>query len=364
MPDELFVPSPWLPGTEEAGPLGQLAAIIPAYRGGWTGEEMGLVGISATTGEYRFLDLPDLHAAPGAVLSPDGRHVAYWATGETNGSPGGNGGPVSAVAVYDAVSGQVARHEVATEHGLRIQDLVWTDLATLLVVYGQYAGGEDDGAVYTNAVRPEPWQVLTLGEGLRTLRPPVRADRVAGAGGGAILLDRGGVAQVVVDLAGTVARTRFRLERWWQGELRLSPDRSRLAGIPGDWTPGPIGVAEMRGSGSRARLAPIPGEMTAVEIVTWTDEEHLVVLSDRDPERGSTELVEVEVATGDARSLVTLDPDLTSAPQFALDLLGGPIVEAVEPPDPVDPRAVVALSGGAVLATAAGIVVWRRRVQP
>ncbi|MCW2794154.1 MAG: hypothetical protein JWO76_3252, partial [Nocardioides sp.] len=59
LPDRIWSPSPWLEGTDDAGELGQLAAIIDAERGSWIGKSPGLVGVSATTGEYRFLDLPD-----------------------------------------------------------------------------------------------------------------------------------------------------------------------------------------------------------------------------------------------------------------------------------------------------------------
>src|ERR1700712_2626240 len=60
LPDQLYAPSPWLPDT--AGhPLGRLAAVIRADRHTWSGaSDRELVGVSATSGEYRFLDLPHL----------------------------------------------------------------------------------------------------------------------------------------------------------------------------------------------------------------------------------------------------------------------------------------------------------------
>src|SRR4051794_32931389 len=64
IPDHIYPASPWLPGT--AGhPLGPLAAAYPTPRHALgrgfdlRGEVgTGIVGVSATTGEYRFLDLP------------------------------------------------------------------------------------------------------------------------------------------------------------------------------------------------------------------------------------------------------------------------------------------------------------------
>ncbi|MGZ3527302.1 MAG: hypothetical protein ACXVAO_06330 [Vulcanimicrobiaceae bacterium] len=116
LPDRFYPPSPWLPGTDDAGPLGRLIAVVQAERGGWGGTRQGVVGISASTGDYRFLDLPDL--AGGAVLSADGRHVAYWVTGAVSGSAHVGSAPVVGVAVYDTVTGHVERQVVPTEHGL------------------------------------------------------------------------------------------------------------------------------------------------------------------------------------------------------------------------------------------------------
>jgi hypothetical protein len=82
MPDHLYAASGWLPGTDDAGPLGPIAALVPAVRQTWTGQENAILGVSATTGTYRFLDLPglattDLSISPPWSLSPDGRYVAY-----------------------------------------------------------------------------------------------------------------------------------------------------------------------------------------------------------------------------------------------------------------------------------------------
>jgi hypothetical protein len=81
MPDRLYPASEWLPGTDDAGPLHQIAALVPHARGTWTGMDDGqVVGVSATTGEYRFVDLPGLVSdefLDQRSLSPDGRYVAY-----------------------------------------------------------------------------------------------------------------------------------------------------------------------------------------------------------------------------------------------------------------------------------------------
>ncbi|WP_166391474.1 hypothetical protein [Nocardioides ochotonae] len=367
MPDELFVPSPWLPGTEEAGPVGQLAAIIPADRGGWTGAEMEIVGVSATTGEYRFLDLPDLYAPPGAVLSPDGRHVAYWATGEPSGTPNDSDAPVTAVVVYDATSGEVERYDIETEHGLAVEDLVWTDPSTLLVSYGQWQGGEDDTDMDVSMSRTAPWQVLRVGDELRDLGSPLVDGHVWGGGGGVVVMSGSGrnAGRWLVDPSRPRQPQRLRTDRGSFVPPRVSPDRTRIAGVPGNRAPNQLAVAELSGD-ARAAFESVPGSRRTLEVLAWSDEEQVVVLRHDRDEVGMyhVTVVETDVATGEQRDLVVVPPDLANSPQFALDLLGGPIVEAVEPPDPMDPRAVVGLSGGAVVAAGAGILVWRRRVQP
>ncbi|WP_172210756.1 hypothetical protein [Nocardioides sp. zg-DK7169] len=369
MPDRLYDPSPWLTGTEEEGPLGQLAAIIPAERGSWTGKETEIVGVSATTGEYRFLDLPR-QADVGVALSPDGRHVAYWATGETTESPNlrdGGALPPAGVAIYDSVTGRVELHDIATAHGLMASDLVWADLSTLLVNYAQYRGGEGDPDMDRSLGRNVPWQVLRLGGELRELGSPLDDGDVWGGGDGVVVMSGSGrnVGRWLVDPARPRQPQRLRLDRGSFVPPRVSPDRRRIAGVPGNRAPNRLAVADLSGDG-RSAFEPVPGSRRTLEVIAWNDEEHVVVLRHDRDEVGMyyVTVVETAVESGEQRDLVVVPPDLANSPQFALDLLGGPIVEAVEPPDPMDPRVVVGLSGGAVVAAGAGILVWRRRVQP
>ncbi|MQW76305.1 hypothetical protein GHK92_10490 [Nocardioides sp. dk4132] len=367
MPDELFVPSPWLPGTEEAGPLGQLAAIIPADRGGWTGAEMEIAGVSATTREYRFLDLPDLYAPPGAVLSPDGRHVAYWATGEPSGTPNDSDAPVTAVGLYDAASGEVERYDIETEHGLAVEDLVWTDPSTLLVSYGQWQGGEDDTDMDVSMSRTAPWEVLRVGDELRELGSPLDHGHVWGGGDGVVVMSGSGrnAGRWLLDPTRPRQPQRLRTDRGSFVPPRVSPDRTRIAGVPGHRAPNRLAVADLSGD-TRAEYVTVPGDKRTFEVLDWSDDDHVVVLRHGRDDVGEfhVTVMETDVETGEQRELVDVPAALTNQPRFALDLLGGPIVEAVEPPDPMDPRAVVGLSGGAVAAAGAGIFLWRRRVQP
>src|SRR6478735_11395339 len=112
MPDKLYEPSGWL-GSFDGAP-GTLAAVFPTRREHLTASEPGIVGVSATTGRYGFIDLPDLADIAdreGAMaLSADGRRLAYWITGETTQSPrAADGDPITGFAVYDAVTGRTER---------------------------------------------------------------------------------------------------------------------------------------------------------------------------------------------------------------------------------------------------------------
>ncbi len=136
LPDVLRTPGSWEPAFP-ATPV-RLSAVGVGERSGLLSSTPSLWGVSAATGETRWLDLPDLvpasHVPP--ELSADGRRVAYWVTGPTSGEPLGNGGPtrrgeteevtpVVGVAVLDLATGAVVRWEIASEHGLSVNGLAW-----------------------------------------------------------------------------------------------------------------------------------------------------------------------------------------------------------------------------------------------
>ncbi|MEZ5095255.1 MAG: hypothetical protein R2731_03540 [Nocardioides sp.] len=161
LPDRLYDPSRWLrtaPGAE----LGQLVAIQTASQGGWWGGRPGVVAVSAATGEYAFLDLPDL-AAGDVALSPDGRAVAYWTMGTPSGPPhrDDGGDTITGVAVLDTATGEVHRWEVPTEHGLGPQALTFVSGDSLWISYSQYLGGVGD---------PESQQFSSQGQPVRLWR--------------------------------------------------------------------------------------------------------------------------------------------------------------------------------------------------
>lgn len=85
LPDRFFYqPSPWTASFD--GPPGPLVTVIPAERKTMFHSHDGLVGVTASSGTYGFLDVPgDAALSPSLqnqfALSPDGRRLAFWTTG-------------------------------------------------------------------------------------------------------------------------------------------------------------------------------------------------------------------------------------------------------------------------------------------
>jgi hypothetical protein len=121
-----------------------VALTVTADRPGWWGSTQGTVAVSAETGRYAFLDLPERAEGTETALAPDGRYVAYWRTGSPSGSPPEEGPAVTGFAVYDADTGEVRTQEVETAHGLSADTLVFADDTMLVASFGQRAGGRGD----------------------------------------------------------------------------------------------------------------------------------------------------------------------------------------------------------------------------
>lgn len=363
LPDEIFRPSRWLPGTDELGPPGRLSVVMPAVRRSWRGERPGVVGISATTQEYRFLDLPDYEGG-AVVLSPDGRWVAWWATGTPSGTVVWNTDtPVTGYAVYDVETGEVRRREIETVHGLNEGDLVWVDDDRLLASYGQWQVGRDAPVGKQGLAidqRFETWRLreapVVLGRGTSwSFVSTPREGRAVMAGDEEALT-------LLVDA--TTGRTLAEIEsgRYPSRDgVAVSPGGRRYAVQPGSAIPASVAVGRVgRGRTDRIR---VPGTKDVYGVLGWADDATLMLV-EGEPHLGDRAvLVRVEL---DGRRVgeIRLPDGLWQQVSIAADLLDAPIVPAREPASPMDPRLVVGLSGGIVVAAAVLLVLWwRRRVR-
>jgi hypothetical protein len=385
LPDQIFAPSRWLPGTGDKGPLGQLVALIEAQRGSWTGQRRAVVGISAATGEYRFLDLPDAawdEFSPVA-LSPDGRRVAYWLAGEPQGTPNTvvvPSGPVVGVGVYDSVTGEVRREVIPTEHGLWPDRLLWTDERTLVLGYHQTNAGNDGPEEDRYSGRDAPprvWDVTLDASKELELTRDLSGRTIGRASNGRLLIGATDARDFwVVDIHDVEAARRFQLQRLASmGDPVLDPSGRLLVDLPAARTPNQLTIAELSPAGAaepaEVAVEPVPRSGGTCRVLGWADSTHVTVIrSTRDGRRDDAAIFELDISTGDARMQVTLPYDSGtgldhgSGLHVATDLLGAPVVEATEPQRPWDPRGTAALVAVVLaLAMAAGRA-WMRRVRP
>lgn len=368
LPDRVWTPSPWLPSTARPG---RLVAVTGAERGSWTGTSPGVVGISATTGEYAFLDLPgaELDVSESPVLSPDGRHVAYWLTGETAGTPNTASGPVTGVAVLDTGTGDVSRQWIRTAHGLSPDFLAWADSDTVVFSAGQIVGGDDASDMDQSSARFGTVTSWSLGSEAQPVSGVEPGASLLGAAHGRVVVDtafsRPGRAYRLIDLEHP-SRRRFVDFPESSGRLSqlqfvaLDATGRRVALVPGNRNPNRVHA------GPLDELRKVPNTHDTYGVVDWMDPDTIVTMRRaRDRAEIGSALYRVSVSTGESRELVRFPPMTYGGGwQFATDLLDAPSAHAEAPPRPLDPRWTTGLAVATVLAAAGGVVLWRRRVQP
>ncbi len=366
LPDRVYAVSPWLP-VEVPGE--QVVAARLTERSTWTGE-VPAIAVLTGSGRYLHLEAPDINGQGSAVLSPDGRLVAYWASGVPLGTPRTNGGevvPVTGVAVVDVVTGDVERHDFQTEHGLGPSALVWADSDTLLGGQTQWVAG-DDGSAFD--------------QGMATFDPSWRWE-VDGRGGPSELGTR--ELDSFTEASGNQVLVGRRLHDLATGEVRRLPLRGTTGSVGFDGSNAFLledGVlAQLGGRRSADRVpnvvtisdlhAPevvqeyVVGTADTWQVLGWRDED---LLTTREVESADFaqrfEVLAVDVADGTSEVLLEGDEELLGW-DWATDLLAtAPVVEGVAPPTPMDPREVLGLGVTLLLVTVAGLVVWRRRVEP
>lgn len=380
MPDRVWRPSPWLPGTDAAGELGALTALLPTERGGWLGNHPGIVGLAAATGEYRFLDLPG-YAGEGCALSSDGRRVAYWAWGTSSGQPHDRAGAVTAIAVYDTVTGAVQRAEIATVHGIDPSDIAFVDPDTVVAFMWQHKGGYgssvDDQSFSFDAPplvwhldRPEAEELSLVSE----------ADGLMAAGDGRLWLggargkrtflmsmaESGDQSTRVVLMPftgnGTVGNAS-------PGVISSRGDRLAVMGSPHARldAPAPITVYFLTAGRPCCQMSRVPLSRNTWAVTGWLPDGDLVVLgTDLSAKLGGSSpahLYSLDVETGARRELVTFDGDVWSASDWiwATGLLGSRAAAGVRPPSPWDPRVTTGLVLVVVLGAALVVRRLRRR---
>lgn len=361
LPDRVWSPSAWLPGTGSSAP-GQLAMVLPSDRAGWRGTSPGWVGISASTGEYRFLDLPGRAQGTAIALAPDGRSVAYWLAGSPSGSPtispGSHGDTVTGIGWYDTVTGQVRRQRVATKHGIWADWLLWADDQTLVagITQSRTNAGEGDSAP------PLVWPAGADAEADPRLDNFLRGAFAPAGGGHGLLWTAEGDGHRVIRVDTSDPATTIALSGG-MGPRGSAVDASgsRAASIGDRGAPSYVRWASASTPSRR-----VAGSVRTLRVLSWVDARHILVvqstaLSERPDESEDFVLSVLDVGRSDRQVLVEGSGYLLGEALVATDLAGVPTYHAAEPPRPFDPRKVLASLASVLVAGAVVVVLWRRR---
>jgi hypothetical protein len=371
LPDRFFAPSPWLHAFD--GPPGRLVAVGVAERKSLLHSTTSAYGVTASGGEYGFLDLSgladrvDYASAVPPALSPDGRYVAYWVTGTPSGSANTQlyGQTITGVAIFDAVTGQTQKAELRTAHGLAPETLAWSDRHTLVMGVGQTLSGDDNDQLSGAA---DQYRLMGWRSGEDGPRPFVVPDGLDAynaitAGHRSVVVAANGRASWLIWPRHPGRDRRLRVPDL-NSTTVVSPGATREASVAGNRNPNHLVVGSMERDVARTRLEPVNGDRQYYRPMVWTDERHVVALvrnpyrHTRDPLTARLDLVDVR--TGSARTLVDhLEGGGRGWHElsFATDLFTAPSAHATPPPRPWDLRVTVGLAAFVLLC--AGLFGWR-----
>ncbi|MCW2756016.1 MAG: hypothetical protein JWQ32_3427 [Marmoricola sp.] len=369
LPENIYRPPTHLDGTAEKGPLGQLAVLSGAQRG----SSAGLFGISARTGEYRFLDLPnDLGA--GGVLSPDGNHIVYWLGPDAGHHANPNSPRARGAAIYDTRTGVVQRAAFPSQDGVATGELSWFDDATVLLSYR--ANGRGVGRIWRLGSEPNPASYAQLAARVGALGGDDGRNRDGSVllGTNPVTFERYGVGKdrnlhrtaptlVLPDPAtpqsptGDTAYSAVSVS----GDLALAVPF--VAGALGH--PLMVGTMPARHGHSQAPLRvpklDLVGQLQETLFLGWRDDHTALVVAQG--QGASPELFEADLRARTVRRLGVSEPQSWGQlVTVATELVSQPMVPGLHPPEPRELTAWYVLGGLLLLAGALWLVRWRRRV--
>lgn len=353
LPDRLHTPGKWLEGTDDAGPLGPLSLAMGAERGQLLGSStIGIVGVSATTGEYRFLDLPDVDDVffPEAQsLSPDGRFFAYWIPDLRDTE---NLGVAAGFNVYDTTTGEVRTYLDQGEWGLAPEGFSWTG-ERLWANYGVIDELRDDGYSSTIVLgsvdlsAPASEFETTSAQNLPVPSPVTE-----------IWIKGDGVMRLGDPDAGQ-RRAAYPLGEQIDSPS-ISPDGRYLVGIRANEDPGPVLVGTVPLKAGPVEMEVVDAAPEAYEVVGWRDDQTVWLLA-LEPVTLEPGLLAYDVSNGRTSTSIELSGNFMH-PTFALDVLKADLAGAPQPNWPMSPRITYGAMILLVLAgLAAGWAGWRRR---
>lgn len=377
LPDRLYAPARWLESNDD-DPVGPFAVLAEDQNGG-SSEMKVYVGVSATTGEYRRIELPWVGEAEfgpmggAAVLSPSGRYIAYWTSADSR--AGGRPAVYDTVTGRDRLSGWELEDAPEAPYGLSLWDLRWLDDTRFYLQAGEIQGAPGTEDASGSRITGAGWvfdlaEKQGLAEQLEVPGAAKAGDVLASDGAGHLLVRAKGKGNgyLLVDPARPAEARAVKVvsgEGGTGGVVRASRDgRVAMATQSSEGNP-VLGVTQVDGSHRLFETVP------AWDVYGWSDETHVVVgvTTPLDDNTSKAAIVEVDVTTGtstrrlEARPIVALPDSGLNPPQLATGLLGVPTVHRGEPDWPTDPRVFGALGAGALVLLLTALRIWRRREQ-
>lgn len=383
LPDVVREPGAWEPAF--AATPRRLSAVGVAQRGGVFSSSAQFWGVSAATGESRWLDLPGGVPAAGADarLSADGRRLAYWVTGDVPQEPLSMGAteddtPVVGLAVMDLETGEVKRWDLPSDHGLSVEGLVWAGDA-LWWQAGPVVPLEGGGM--SAELRTRIWQVET---DVRTEVTDARSD--------VYLFESGGAPDGFVTVQGTSSLERVTGDGEPESlRVDLPPGAPSAAALvdPSVSPDGGLVVAMMVPDGQVVLDDPAGWQLVAGRVdddavdlrrvrpvlasavVGWRSPTELMVVDSGNVAENSGIRVAHALSVVDLRELdrpraeTSIWVEARAIPEFAADVWSADVVEAPAAPFAPDPRVVgLVLLVGALVAWRGVVTVRRRRGHP
>lgn len=359
LPSQIYHPSPWLSGTGHRPP-GQLSMLIPGKRGGWPHYHWGMVGVSATTGAYHYLDIPGCYAVDG--LAPDGRHVSCYVSVESGGRE-----VIRGLEIYDTLTGHVDRW-MSGSGGLALNTVTWNgddaltfraDGTSYLWLFGHDAPRPISTHLRLRAGTSGDAGLYEFGQ---IGNKPTRDHRIRN---GFLYLDPANHRRPV--------RVTLQVAASTSTPAAVSPSGRRIAIERSSDTSSTLLVGDVARRDGLTRLTPVEAALQWPRIVGWVDDQHLMVVNLVSPTgvnamgdpNARYALDRVDVDTGQVVQVAGMSDEQTSiGAVFATSMLGAPTRDYPAPQTPLNQRLEVGLVLGVLLIGGAALVVWRRRARP
>ncbi len=371
LPDVIRQPGGWEPAFPSTP--GRLSAVGTGTRSGLWSDRNAFWGVSAATGESRFLDLPGALELAQPALSHDGSRVAYWiataADVEALGRAGESAMLADGVAVLDLETGERDVWTVESDHGLWIGGLAWA--GDVLWWSAGPAVAREDGAL-TARSRTRMWDLRASerDDVLNAAQRRVYANGVGDAPGG--FIERRGSQRLAVVTGGEDPVTvRLTLPAGTPSsagtaDSTVSTDGSLVAMLlmldasTYDGSPKAVLVGDLaRGDVALRRVE----DVSAQAVLGWRSADEVLVGGLDDVGEGrprqANRVWTLDVTTGEQVALLEFSGN---TPDVAADAWTAEVVPAPDAPFAPDPRLVgLGLLAGSFVAWRLVVRVRRRR---